>query len=434
MRPWFIFPILPLLLILLFSGCYGRKGAARNAPDDTVDAVEDAAAAAERERAAQETVMRYAASRIAAALDDRRLAAQVIISGIDGKGHLPHYMRLLLEECPAGGIMLFRYNLDADNDAVQGLIAETAALITAENSVELHIAGEEGPENTGEKAIAAIPPFVAVDHEGGTVNRFRPGVADLPPAASYRETAHDKDSAIAQVNTGSFNAGTAINALGVNLNLAPVAEYLHDDNRDFLEDRSYGTDPAFAAEAAAAFIAGMEQAGILCVVKHFPGSAGADPHRFPSVLKGGREALAELTAPVAALIRGGHARAIMVSHSTVPAWDSENIASLSPAVMGDWLRQELGFEGIIVCDDFSMAAASGPAATGGQNHLKPETAAVLSLAAGADMVLVWPPDLRRTHRAILAALGDGRLSRERLREAAGRIIFEKIRTGLLHDE
>jgi len=430
MRSLFIFPILPLLLMLLFSGCSGRKDAALDTQNDSVNAEEDAAAEAERERAAQETVtryraMRHEASRIAAALDDRLLAAQVIISGIDGKGRLPHYMRLLLEECPAGGIMLFRYNLDADNDAIQALIAETAALITAENSVKLRIAGEESPENTGEKTIAAIPPFVAVDHEGGGVNRFRSGVADLPPAASYREMT--QDSAIASINADSFNAGKAISALGVNLNLAPVAEYLHADNRDFLEDRSYGPDPAFTAEAAAAFIAGMEQAGVLCVVKHFPGSAGADPHRFPSILKGDRETLAELTAPIAALIRGGHARAIMVSHSTVPAWDSQNIASLSPAVMGDWLRQELGFEGIVVCDDFSMASAS-------QNHLKPEAAAVLSLAAGADMVLVWPPDLRRTHRAILAALNDGKLSRERLREAAGRIIFEKIWMELLHDE
>jgi len=442
MRPLFIFPILPLLLMLLFSGCYGRKGAARNTPDEPVNAVEDAAAAAEREereRAAQEAIMRdrgmrREASRIAAALDDRRLAAQVIISGIDGKGHLPHYMRLLLEECPAGGIMLFRYNLDSDNEAIQGLIAETTALITAENSVELRVIGEKSPENTGEKPSAAIPPFVTVDHEGGAVNRFRPGVADLPPAASYREMAYNSGDAIAQINAGGLDAGTAINALGVNLNLAPVAEYLNADNSDFLEDRSYGPDAAFAAEAAAAFIAGMEQAGVLCVVKHFPGSAGADPHRFPSVLNGGREALAELTAPIAALIRGGYARAIMVSHSAVPAWDSENIASLSPAVMGGWLRRELGFEGIIVCDDFSMASASSPVTAEGQNHLKPEAAAVLSLAAGADMVLVWPPDLRRTHRAILAALGDGRLSRERLREAAGRIIFEKIRMGLLHDE
>jgi beta-N-acetylhexosaminidase len=421
-----VFPLLPLLLMLLFSACSGRKDATENAHNDSVNAVEDAAAAD------AEYAMRYVASRIAAALDDRQLAAQVIISGIDGKGHLPQYMRSILEECPAGGIMLFRYNLDSDNDAIQSLIAETVALITAENTVELQVAGEE----TAEKTTAAVPPFVTVDHEGGAVNRFRPGVADMPPAAFYGEMAQDRgrDSVIGRINADSFNAGTAINTLGVNLNLAPVAEYLNAENRDFLEDRSYGPDPAFAAEAAAAFIAGMEQAGILCVVKHFPGSAGADPHRFPSVLKGGRDALAELTAPIAALIRGGHARAVMVSHSAVPAWDGENIASLSPAVMGDWLRQELGFEGIIVCDDFSMAAASGPAAAGGQNSLKPEIAAVLSLAAGADMVLVWPPDIRRTHRAIVAALNDGRLSRERLREAAGRVIFEKIRMGLLHDE
>ncbi|MDR0455568.1 MAG: glycoside hydrolase family 3 protein [Treponema sp.] len=423
MRPLSVFSALLSLLVLLFSGCSGRNAAANNT------SAEDSAAVNTEDQAAKDHAARLqAASRIAAALSDRQLAAQVIISGIDGKGRLPSYMRLLLTECPAGGIMLFRYNLDTDNDAIQELIAETAAFITSENIVEL-------------QTIAAVPPFITVDHEGGSVNRFRPGVADLPPAASYREIALNKgrDSAIAQVNADSFNAGKAINTLGINLNLAPVAEYLNAENRDFLEDRSYGPDPAFAAEAAGAFIAGMEQAGVLCVVKHFPGSAGADPHRFPSVLKGGRDDIAELTGPIAALIHDGHARAVMVSHSVVPAWDSANIASLSPVVMGEWLRQELGFEGIIVCDDFSMAAAAGPVAASGtaaanQSQLKPETAAVLSLAAGADMVLVWPPDLRRTHRAIVAALDDGSLSRERLREAAGRIIFEKIRMGLIHDE
>jgi beta-N-acetylhexosaminidase len=234
-----------------------------------------------------------------------------------------------------------------------------------------------------------------------------------------------RDSVFARITGDSLTAGREINSLGVTMNLAPVAEYLNAENRDFLDDRSYGPDPAFVAAAAAAFIAGMEQAGVLCVVKHFPGSAGADPHLYPSVLKGDKAALAELSAPVAALIRGKQARALMVSHSVVPAVDSENIASLSPAVMGDWLRGELGFDGLIICDDFSMSAAGG-------RGLKPEMAAVRSLAAGADMVLVWPPDLRRTHRAILAALNDGRLPRERLREAAGRIIFEKIRMGLIN--
>ena len=399
-----------LLLLPLFSVCSGKNNTADNAPE----AEQEPSVAAVQEQDAIEPVahdavsdaMRREAARIVAGLDDRQLAAQVIISGIDGKGHLTSDMRMLLTECPAGGIMLFRYNLDADNDAIQGLIAEAAAV-----------------------ASAAIPPFVAVDHEGGSVNRFRRGVASLPPAGSYWEMTQnmDIDNVINKIHRDSFYAGRAINGLGVNLNLAPVAEFLNENNRDFLDDRSYGPDTDFTAKAAAAFINGMEQAGILCAVKHFPGSAGADPHLFTSVLKDDKTTLAELVVPFAALIRSNHARAIMVSHSAVPAVDSENIASLSSAVMGGWLRDELGFAGIIICDDFSMASAKSIS-------LKPETAAVLSLAAGADMVLVWPPDLRRTHRAIVAALGSGELSRERLQEAAERIIFEKVRMGLVDGE
>jgi beta-N-acetylhexosaminidase len=374
--------IIPLFFaLILFSACLGKNAATEPKPVAITAADEP------------DLSVRRTASLIAAALDDRQLAAQVIICGIDGKGHLTDGMRILLAECPAGGVMLFRYNLDIDNDAIQNLIAETVALI------------ESG---------SAAPPFVAVDHEGGTVNRFRPGVAYLPSAASYGNFAAER------INADSFNAGAAMRALGINLNFAPVAEYVTDDNRDFLADRSYGTEPEYVAESAAAFIAGMEQAGILCVVKHFPGSAGADPHFFSAVLPGDKTALAELVSPFAALIRGGNARAIMVAHSLVPAWDSV-IASLSPAVMGTWLRQELGFNGIIICDDFSMTSA----------NVKPETAAVQSLAAGADMVLVWPPDIRRTHRAIMTALDNGDLSRARLQEAAERIMIEKIRLGLL---
>jgi len=378
-----------------------------SAPEPAVTvAQEQAAIEPVKHDAVRDAIWRQAAH-IAAALDDRQLAAQVIISGIDGKGHLTGDMRKLLTECPAGGIMLFKYNLDADNDAIRSLIAEAAASVGT-----------------------VIPPFVAADHEGGAVNRFRPGVAVLPPAGSYLDMTHNTNinKVIAQIKSDGFNAGIAINGLGVNLNLAPVVEYLNENNRDFLDDRSYGPDADFTAKAAAAFIDGMELAGILCAVKHFPGSAGADPHLFSSMLNGDKAVLAELAAPFAALIRSNHARAIMVSHSTVPAWDSENIASLSPSVMGGWLRDELGFDGIIICDDFSMAAAGGPASA---KSLKPETAAVLSLAAGADMVLVWPPDLRKTHRAIMAALDSGELSRERLQEAAERIILEKIRLGLI---
>ena len=396
-----------LLLLLLFSACSVKKEKASPAPDDndsvTIEESSDVTAGLEE-------IARERAARIASALDDRQLAAQVIITGIDGKGSLTRDMKILLSECPAGGIMLFRYNLNTDNGSIQKLIAESVTLIAEGNTVELTT-----------DVTVTIPPFVVVDHEGGNVNRFMPGAADLPAAYSYWEEAQSegRGSAILQILTDSFNVGKKLRELGINFNLAPVVEFLNEDNSKFLEGRSYGPDPAFTVDSARAFIMGMELAGVICAVKHFPGSAGADPHYFPGKLNGDKETLGELVFPFAALIKDNRTRAIMVSHSSVPAWDAENIASLSPLIMGEWLRRELGFEGLIISDDFSMGAATGSGRT------KPEDAAVQSLIAGADIVLVWPPDLRRTHKAIQAALADGRLSRQRLEESAARIIYEK---------
>jgi beta-N-acetylhexosaminidase len=351
------------------------------------------------------------AREIASSLDDRSLAAQVLICGIDGKGKLPAHMKEILREVPAGAVILFRYNLDSGNDEIRALIAETASLIQHE---------------------AGIAPFISVDHEGGTVNRFRQGTARLPAASSYLEYAKTNGviSALEKIDGDSFTAGKELFNLGINMNFAPVAEYLNIHNSDFLKSRSYGPDPGFTAEAARAFIRGMERAGVLCVSKHFPVSAGSDPHLYPAVLTGDRAELNALVSPFAALIVGG-ARAIMISHCTVPSIDSE-ISSLSSIIMRDWLRRDLGFQGIIICDDFSMEAAKR--SLGNQNEkgkiLSTEEAIIRSLAAGADMVLVWQPDIRRTHRAILAAITDGYLSRERLQEAARRIIYEKLKMGI----
>jgi beta-N-acetylhexosaminidase len=339
---------------------------------------------------------------IASSLDDRLLAAQVLISGIDGKKSLPAHIIALLKEFPPGGIMLFRYNLDTDNDSIRALLSQTAALAFGESD---------------------IPPFMAVDHEGGSVNRFPRGTADLPGASYYWELslAQGKQAALIKIENDSLGAGRQLNDLGINLNFAPVAEYLTNENSGFLKNRSFGPDPLFTADAAAAFIRGMEQAGVLCVVKHFPGSAGPDPHYSLSVIGGDRAALDKLVFPFTVLVEKNCARAVMAAHSAVPAMDSK-IASLSQVVMKNWLRDDIGFKGIIIADDFSMAAA------GGQS---PEEAAILSIAAGADMILVWPKDLKRTHSAFVSALHDGRLSRERMREAAQRIIYEKISLGLM---
>jgi len=344
---------------------------------------------------------RLRAMEITSSLDDRQLVSQIIISGVDGSGSLSKRMNELLTNTPAGGIMLFGYNLQSDNETVRSFLKEIAALIT----------GESG-----------IPPFISTDHEGGRVNRFINGIGEMPWASSYIRTVPGEGSkaVLHKIREDSERAGKEINSFGINMNLAPIAEYLIPENTEFLLRRSYGSDPIFTAQASVAFIKGMKEAGIICVVKHFPGTAGNDPHYSASVLNMDKNNINLLIAPFVAAINNG-ARAIMMSHTMVPAID-DKVASLSSVVMNDWLRDEIGFEGIIISDDFTMAAAG---------DLKPEDSSVLSIAAGSDMVLVWPMFLRKTHDAFIAALEDGTLARERLIDAAQRIIYEKLMMNLL---
>jgi beta-N-acetylhexosaminidase len=383
------------LAVFLLSSCAGRESAGEYSGADNE-------AETETEQASVIDPIRTMAEAVVSLLDDRLLSAQVLVCGIDGRGSLPTHMKTLLTGCPAGGVMLFKYNLDTDNDSICALIGETSSLIQKESG---------------------LSPFVSVDHEGGSINRFMPGVASLPAAASYWDLflVEGGQAALSKIEADSFKAGRELSGMGINLNFAPVAEYLNDDNRGFLYSRSYGRDPSFTAGAADAFIRGMERAGVLCVVKHFPGSAGRDPHYSASVINLDKPALDVLVFPFAVLFSNG-ARAVMAAHTAVPAVD-DKIASLSPVVMQDWLRGGMGFDGMIIADDFSMAAAGGISA---------EEAAVASIAAGADMVLVWQPDIARTHRALLSALEDGRLPRERLERAARRIVYEKIRSGLIN--
>jgi len=345
--------------------------------------------------------LRLRAEEIAGAMSDVLLTSQLLISATEGRESLNNNMQELFTDIPTGGVILFRNNLNTTNDNIVNYLTQIRTLIT------------EG---------ADVPPFISVDHEGGTVNRFRRGIAPLPDASYYWGLSGEQgiDAALAKITEDSLRAGREIFELGINMNLAPVAEHLIDDNRTFLARRSYGPDPEFVAKASIAFINGMEQAGVICVVKHFPGSAGPDPHYSASVINMNKPDLDALVSPFAAIIRNG-ARAIMAAHTAVPVLDSE-IASLSPVIMGNWLRGELEFNGIIISDDFIMAAAGG---------LKPEEAAVRSVAAGSDMILVWPSHLRVTHAAFLEALESGRLPRERLMDAVLRIIYEKLRMGLI---
>jgi beta-N-acetylhexosaminidase len=343
--------------------------------------------------------------RIVASMDDRLLAAQVLLAGLDNRNYLSGEMKALLREIPAGGIMFFRYNLDGGNEAVRAFLAECSSYTAS---------------------FSPLVPFLAVDHEGGLVHRFTSGIERLPPAFSFWDLAlrEGRETALKAVEETAFASGEAIRRLGITMNLAPVAEVLNGENKAFLDTRSYGPDPDFVQKAASAFIRGMDRTGIVSVVKHFPGNSGTDPHYGKAVLNLDRKGLSSLAEPFAGIIRETKPPAMMVSHILAPALDRWNIASLSPRIIEGWIRDELGFSGIVIADDFAMEGASA-------GEILPHEAAVRSLCSGADMVMVWPGNIAGIHRAIREALHTGLLPRRRLEEAVCRIVREKLRRGLV---
>jgi beta-N-acetylhexosaminidase len=249
-------------------------------------------------------------------------------------------------------------------------------------------------------------------------------VGKLPSAFSFWELAQEEGRGVALERAEALygRSATEIRELGITMVLGPVAETLNNDNSVFLETRSYGPDAGFTEAAASVYIRSMNAAGIASVVKHFPGNTAEDPHSGTPVLNAGKAELDEMVKPFAGIIRGLAPPALMVSHVVVPALSGRQNASLSRPVIEGWLRGELGFDGIVVADDFYMGAVPFSVSS---------APAVEALNAGVDMIMVWPLNIADVHASILDALRGGRLSRERLREAAARVIEGKIRYGVI---
>ncbi|MDR2842727.1 MAG: glycoside hydrolase family 3 protein [Spirochaetaceae bacterium] len=354
------------------------------------------------QKALQESQNLKMAKEIAASFSANELCAQVIMTGLDSSGALSAYETAALKEIPAGAIMLFRKNLNTKKDGVQKL------------------------NNGINDCYNFVKPFIAVDHEGGTVQRFADDVPRLDSAFSYFLLAESSSTALQQIKKDAFESGTIIHSLGITMNLAPVAEVLNDQNKNFLQTRTYGSNGDFVAAACTAFIEGMNAAGIACVVKHFPGNTGDDPHYNKPVLNVSPEALVKMTQPFHDVFTRANPAAVMVSHVIVPEWDNAHNASLSKIVIEDIIKGKFNFNGIVLADDFSMGAVAGTKS--------PQDNVVDAIINGADMVMTWPSDFKKTYTALLNALSSGKLSRSRLENAATRIILQKIRIGVISEK
>ena len=334
------------------------------------------------------------AKALAQAMTDRELVGQLIMTGVSGTGSLPQQDRHLVEDLLPGAILLFGYNIPAD-------------------PLDLSLLQEDLRRLT---PPGGLLPFIAVDHEGGTVFRFKTGLTTLPSAVRLAAGGLEAAALAGRI------AGRELSAIGISMNLAPVFEALDATNAAFLNSRAWSSDTDTAAALAAAFTLSCQAAGVASVAKHFPGNAALDPHLGLPVLDiGVAELESRYLKAFAKAVSAGTA-AVMVSHVLVPAIDPDLPLTLSaPGI--SLLRDRLLFQGIIMSDDLSMEAIAGARS--------PSTAAIMALRAGVDMLMI--SGIRQAilvRNAILSAIGTGQLDREALVASATRILSQKLRFSL----
>lgn len=264
------------------------------------------------------------------------------------------------------------------------------------------------------QAAAALPVAVAVDDEGGRVQRLDTLDGDLPSARVMAGS-----MTVEQVRDLARKRGTAMRARGVTIDFAPIVDVTGQPDHEVIGDRSFGAEPEVVSRYAGAFADGLRDAGVLPVVKHFPGHghASGDSHKSTVVTP----PLAEL-APVDLVpyerLLGDSPVAVMVGHLDVPGLTAGQPATLSPAAY-QLLRGTYGFEGVAITDDLGgMKAVSG-------RYPLPE-AVLTALAAGADIAL-WSAGDRvdEVLDVLEQGLTSGRLPAARVDEALGRVLRVK---------
>ncbi len=273
-------------------------------------------------------------------------------------------------------------------------------------------AAQMGAVNAAIRRAAGRSVLVTVDHEGGRVQRFRD--ADFEPLPSGREMGEAGEDAARHAGE---RAAEALRAAGFNMNLAPVLDVDSNPANPVIGARSFGADPARVAACGVAYAQGLRSRGVAACGKHFPGhgDTSVDSHldlpRLPHAME--RLERVELV-PFIHAVRAG-IDAVMTAHVLFEAIDPAVPATLSRTVITGLLRERLGFEGLVITDDFEMQAIADRFETG--------EAAVRAVEAGCDLVLVCHTPARQ-HRAIQAladAVRTGRLPRTRVEASRKRL-------------
>jgi beta-N-acetylhexosaminidase len=258
--------------------------------------------------------------------------------------------------------------------------------------------------------------LVAIDEEGGDVTRLEVRTGSSFPGNHALGAVDDVDL----TREVAAELGRRLAACGVNLNWAPSADVNSNPSNPVIGVRSFGADPALVARHTAAYVTGLQSAGVAACTKHFPGhgdTAVDSHHALPRIDADTATLTARELSPFRAAIDAG-TRAVMSAHILIPALDPDRPATLSHRALTELLRGELGYTGLIVTDGMEMRAIS---ATYGI-----ERGSVLAIAAGADAICVGgglsdDATVRRLRDALVGAVRSGDLPEDRLTDAAERV-------------
>ncbi len=266
-----------------------------------------------------------------------------------------------------------------------------------------------------------LPLLIAADFETGLSNRLR-GPTIFPQAMAFGAAGRPEYAEA----FGKITAQEA-RAIGVHWNFFPVADVNSNPANPIINTRSFGESPEQVGDLNAAYIRGARSHGMLTTAKHFPGhgDTATDSHLGVAQVSGDRSRLDAIElAPFREDIKAG-VDAVMVAHVTVPALepDANRVATTSPAIVTELLKQQLGFRGIVVTDALEMAGLTRLYAT------NIGRAAVDAFKAGNDMLLV-PADLEASYRAMVDAVRAGEISQERLDRSVRKVLEAKAALGL----
>ena len=268
------------------------------------------------------------------------------------------------------------------------------------------------------KSLSPDPIMVCVDQEGGDTVRLRNG---FNPPPSMRSIGNDGRARAAEIGV---KLAEDLRSVGVDLNLAPVVDVDTNPDNPVIGNRSFGRDPTAVGVSGAALIRAMQAGGVASCAKHFPGHGDTDQdsHFALPILSHGLDRLRSVElVPFQAAIRAGVA-AIMTAHIRFDAVDASVPATLSRSIINGILREELGFQGVVISDDLEMQGISDSYTT--------SQASLHAVQAGVDMVLCCHSFDRQMESlsALASAIENGSISRELVTQSQERmkLLFDQF--------